>query len=295
MKIFASCHNHSCFSDAEYSPEQLVKLAVREGHGGIILTDHDTVSGTYFTNKAARQAGLKSILGCEFSTYHGSLGVHLLGFDFNPENKKMAELLARCSGIQTERSRLMFEWGIQRGTLRDGITWQQVRDEFPYNDYLCNNQVFVAMKKHGIYRHEEYNEFLMKNFSHSLGLDEKIREITGYGYRDISTEQVVKTIIEAGGVAVVAHPGGAGHKKAISEFLEIGIMGFETRHPMLTGEEHLFYEQLCEEKALYKMGGSDHSGVLGGNLEHGDKFICPYEMSGILEEDFMRIYERKLG
>ena len=117
MKIFASCHNHSCFSDAEYSPERMVELAAAEGHGGIILTDHDTVRGTYFMNKAARRAGLKSILGCEFSTYHGSLGVHLLGFDFNPDNAEMKALLAKCSGIQTGRSRLMFEWGIGRGTV----------------------------------------------------------------------------------------------------------------------------------------------------------------------------------
>ena len=295
MKIFASCHNHSCFSDAEYSPEKLVELAVGEGHGGIILTDHDTVSGTYFTDKAARKAGLKSILGCEFTTYHGGLGVHLLGFDFNPNNKKMKELLAEGSGIQTGRSELLFNWGIERGTLRGGITWQQVRDEFPYNDYICNNQVFVAMKKHGIYSHEEYTDFLMTNFSYRLGLEDRVRQTLGRSYRDISTERVVKTILEAGGVPVVAHPHGEGHKEAISEFLDMGVLGFETRHPDLTREEHLFYERLCKEKGLYKMGGCDHSGVLGGNIEHGEQYVCDYEMSGILEEDFMRIYERKLG
>ena len=53
-RVFACCHNHSCFSDAEYTPEHIVELAHGMGHGGIILTDHDTVSGTYFTNKAAR-------------------------------------------------------------------------------------------------------------------------------------------------------------------------------------------------------------------------------------------------
>ena len=69
-KIFASCHNHSTFSDGEYSPEKLAEIAKSEGHGGIILTDHDTVRGTYFVNKEARRLGLKSILGCEFSTFH---------------------------------------------------------------------------------------------------------------------------------------------------------------------------------------------------------------------------------
>ena len=295
MKIFASCHNHSCFSDAEYTPERLVELAVAEGHGGIILTDHDTVRGTYFTNKAARRAGLKSILGCEFSTYHGSLGVHLLGFDFNPDNAEMKELLARGSGIQTGRSRLLFEWGIERGTLRDGITWQDVLDDHPYNDYICNNQVFETMKKAGIYEHREYTDFLMKNFSYRLGYEDRVREELGISYRDISTEQVVKTIIAAGGVAVVAHPAGEKHRALVNEFLDMGVRGFETRHPDLSEDDHLFYEALCEEKGLYKMGGCDHSGVLGGNIEHDPKFNCAYEMSGILEKDFMKIYERKLG
>jgi len=32
-----------------------------------------------------------------------------------------------------------------------------------------------------------------------------------------------------------------------------------------------------------------------GFLEFGDDYYCPEELSGILEEDFMKIYERKLG
>ena len=77
--LFASCHNHSTFSDGVYTPERLVALAKGLGHGGIILTDHDTVRGTYFLQKEARKQGLLSLLGCEFSTLHKGVGVHLLG------------------------------------------------------------------------------------------------------------------------------------------------------------------------------------------------------------------------
>ncbi len=63
--MFACCHNHSCYSDAAYSPEKLAELAHDLGHGGIILTDHDTVAVTCFMDKAARKLGMKSILGCE--------------------------------------------------------------------------------------------------------------------------------------------------------------------------------------------------------------------------------------
>ena len=292
-RIFASCHNHSVFSDGDYTPEHMVRMAYSIGHGGYILTDHDTVKGTYFAEKEARKWGLKAILGCEFSTYHNGSGVHLLGFDFNPDNKLMKELLDFGSSIQTSRSRLMFEWGQERGTLRSGCTWQDVLDDFPYNDYICNNQVFAAMKKRGIYQHSEYSEFLMNNFSHKLGLEDKVYEATGKSYKQVDTERVVKTILAAGGVPVVAHP--HGRQSMTDDFLKMGVMGFETRHPDLNRADFEYYEALCEERGLYKMGGMDHSGVLGGNMEHSVNFTCEYEMSGVLEEDFMKIYERRLG
>ena len=299
IKIFACCHNHSCYSDAVYSPEKLAELAHGLGHGGIILTDHDTVAGTYFMNKAARKLGMKSILGCEFTTYFGKLGVHLLGFDFNPENKKMKELLAYGSSVQTSRTEVLFNWGLERGTLRDGITWQDVRDDNPYNDYLCCDQVFETMVKKGIYKREEYEEFRAPNFSYNLGLEGAVAEVTGKSYRNINTEDVVKAVLEAGGVPVVAHP----HlmQDYVNDFLKMGVMGFETRHGDLwegrhgIKGEHEFFEQVCEENKLYKMGGSDHSGILGGNLHLGEGYNIPECHTGISEEDFMNIYERKLG
>lgn len=301
MKIFASCHNHSCFSDAYYTPEELVQIAHDLGHGGIILTDHDTVSGTYFINKAARKLGMKSILGCEFSTYHNGVSIHLLGFDFNPDQADMKRLLEYCPSIQTSRSEVMFRLGLERGTLREGVTWQEVRDAFPYNDYICNNQVFEVMVAKGIYKREEYEElFLKPNFSSKLGLRDYIKEVTGKSYENIKTEDVIRVIRKAGGVPIIAHPAGKEH--IAQELIDLGVMGFETRHSVFRpernrgGEEsRLFFENLCNEKGLYKMGGSDHEGILGGNLEYGDQYACPEELSGILEEDFMKIYERKLG
>ncbi len=291
FKPFASCHNHSCYSDAEYSPEKLCELANELGHGGIIITDHDTVKGTYFANKAARKLGMKSILGCEFSTYHGDLGVHLLGFDFNPDNKSIKELLAYGSGVQTSRTEVLFYMGIERGTLRGGLKWNDVLDDFPYNDYFCNDQVFRSMVKRGIYTEEEYDIFRMPNFSYNLGLEDIVYEKTGKSYKEIDTEKAVNIIKEAGGVPIVAHPGG--FIKYADDFLKMGVMGFETRFPGVKPQEFDFFEQLCDEKGFYKMGGSDHSGILGG--PGGDDLPCPPEHSGIDEENFMKIYERKLG
>lgn len=296
--VFACCHNHSCFSDAEYSPEKIVELAHGLGHGGIILTDHDTIRGSYFANKAARKLGMKNILGCEFTTYYGKLGIHLLGFDFNPDNAKMKELLAKGSGVQTSRTEVLAQMGIERGTLRDGWSWQDVLDDHPYNDYICVDQVFVTLVKKGIYKQEEYNEFHSKNFSYRLGLEDAVFEKTGKSYRQIDTESVVKTILEAGGVPVVAHP--VGLRERAGEFINMGVLGFEVRHPDLwdkyAAPGHVeFFDELCTERGLYKMGGGDHSGILGGNLDRGEEFHIPDFYTGINEEEFMKLYERRLG
>lgn len=89
MVMYSNAHLHSTFSDGAYSPKALVEIGKSLGHKAMILTDHDTVRGTYFMHRAARRAGMRSILGCEFST-RGPEGceIHLLGFDFNPDNKK---------------------------------------------------------------------------------------------------------------------------------------------------------------------------------------------------------------
>ncbi len=293
VKIFASCHNHSTFSDADYTPEKLVELAAELGHGGFILTDHDTVSGTYFVNKRARELGLKSILGCEFSTYHNGVGTHLLGFDFNPDNQRIKEILSYCSGIQTERSEILFKWGLEDGSLREGLSWQDVLDDNPYNTYICNNQIFRSYEKRGIYKHEEYEEFFRNNFRWGTKDEAKIAETIGKSYKEIHTEDVVKAILNAGGVPIIAHPHGL--QRFVGDFLSMGVKGFETRHPDLTDEECDFFAGVCEEKNLYQMGGSDHSGILGGNLDFGEEYVCPDYKSGITEENFMKIYERKLG
>ena len=293
--LFANCHNHSTFSDGVWSPEELVDLAVKVGHKALILTDHDTVRGTYFLAKAARRAGLLSLLGCEFGTV-GPAGenVHLLGFDFNPDNQKMKELLAYTSGRQTTRSHLMFDFGLERGKLRGGITWQDVLDDHPYHDYFCNNQVFVSMVKRGIYQKTEYNEFYCGSFATHKDPAVKAMIKEKLKMPAPAMTDVIDIIKDAGGVPVVAHPNGFVGKAA--EWVEqYGVMGFEVIHPDLTAEESVFFDRFCDERHLYKMGGTDHSSLLGGFYTTMPEHDLPPECGYVRESDFMKLYRREFG
>lgn len=291
---FASCHNHSTFSDALYTPEQLVELAAEAGYGGIILTDHDTVRGTYFLQKAARRAGLLSLLGCEFSTRSPEgENVHLLGFDFNPDNKRMKELLAYTSSRQTTRSHLLFDFGLARGTLREGLTWQEVLDDHPYNDYFCNNQVFATMVKRGIYAPEEYGDFFYASFSVGHNPEARAMLKEKLHLPEPRMTEVIEIIRHAGGVPVVAHP--HGFAKYAEAWLSLGVLGFETVHPDLDAEDMAFFDRFCGEHHLYKMGGSDHSSLLGGYTETIPQHDLPLTCGYTTEEYFMKLYRREMG
>ena len=288
--LFANCHFHSTFSDGVYTPERLVELAKGLGHRALILTDHDTIRGCYYLNRAARKAGLLSLMGCEFSTKNA----HIVGVDFDPYTKKMSELLQYVSAKQTTRSKWLFERGLESGTLRPGITWQEVLDFHPHNDYFCNNQVFDAMVARGIYRYEEYPEFFKNTFGRKK--DEPNREAqickeTGYYTPD--AERVIDAILDAGGIPIVAHP--ARKSELADEFLRLGAKGFETRHPHLPEEDALFFTAYCKEHNLYQSGGTDHSSVLGGLADRMPNEDYPPESGYVTEEHFMKMYRRELG
>ena len=169
---FANTHMHSTYSDGVWTPEELIELGKQIGHKAMILTDHDTVTGYYRFQKAARKAGILTMIGTEFGCTCSFGRLHLVAVDFNPEDQGIRALLAHNAGLQCERSRRMFERGLERGTLRPGVTWQEVLDTFPDHDYFCNNTVFEVMVQKGIYKKEEYNDFCINNFREPLKCDD---------------------------------------------------------------------------------------------------------------------------
>ena len=248
--------------------------------------------------EAADRYGLKTIIGVELSTFHhfadGKFyGVHLCGFDFDPDHPALRDFIPFCASIQTDRSKLLFEWGKENGTLRDGIDWTDICNDHPHHDYICNNEIFASYMKRGIYRYDEYEDFFKAGFCHISEREARIEAITGKSYRQVLTEEAVRRVREAGGVAVVAHP--RGYSRYAEELLGIGVMGFETRHSMINETDREFFENFCRAHNLYELGGSDHENVLGGLLSFSDEYSSSYDQSGVDEEAFDCLLNRRLG
>lgn len=288
--MFANMHNHSTFSDGVYTPEQLAKMARETGHMAFVLTDHDTVQGTYFMQKAARKEGLLTMLGCEFTSTEFGQGFHLLGYDFNPDEPGIRKHLERGAGKELRRTELLLQWAQEKGHCLE-VTWKEVRETYPYNDYLCNNHIFNILVAKGALKKEQYFEFFDPDFKWNPVTQAKIDEILQIP--PLSTKVIIASIREAGGVPVLAHP----HKQLqyVPELVEAGLMGIECNHPGLTAEEKTLAHRLADRYNLYHTGGTDHSSVLGGYEHLNSAHKCDFENNTASEEDFMMLYRRVLG
>ncbi len=108
-----------------------------------------------------------------------------------------------------------------------------------------------------------------------------------------STKEVIAAIRKAGGVPVLAHP--HNQLQYIPDLVEAGLMGIETNHPDLTDEEVQQARELANRLGLYKTGGTDHHGVLGGYEWMNPKIACELPGNSADERSFMELYHRVLG
>ena len=208
----------------------------------------------------------------------------------------MKALLHYGAQKQIKRTELMFHAAQESGTLKKGVRWQEILDAFPFNDYICNNQVFEVYLQKGIYTLAEYDDFCRDNFSYSLPSSKMAKE--QINMPSPATADVVEIIKRAGGVPIVAHPCEPPLTDEADALLKMGVMGFEVIYPTMTAAEIAFFDAFCDEYRLYKCGGTDHQGVLGGYMErcpNDPSYVIDPMTGGMTEEDFMKLYKRGLG
>ena len=81
---FSDLHCHSCYSDGELTPEQLLKGASEAGVSVFAITDHDTVAGIGELRAAAGSVAnaVQSVSGIEMTCQWGRNLVHIVGLGF---------------------------------------------------------------------------------------------------------------------------------------------------------------------------------------------------------------------
>ena len=278
---YANCHLHSTFSDAQFTPEQLVLIGKSLGYRALVLTDHETDGGSRHFMDYARQEGIFSVSGIEFNGLEGRENLHLVALDFDMDDPGLRELVKERCHLKAERTRKCVERGLKMGFIY-GITWNDVLDYAEEGSWICTDTVISTMKaKRAVDSNYDWAYFRKEGF--------RSPEAVSFIPPLTSAERVIRVIRKAGGVAALAHP----YKQTqyVPRLVEYGLNGIEVSHPDLYENTAYLALQAADTYNLYHCGGTDHTGPMSGC---GGKLAIPV-FNGITEEEYTCLTERRLG
>jgi predicted metal-dependent phosphoesterase TrpH len=258
-------HFHSHYSDGIYSPKELVARASQFGFKVLSLTDHDVVAGIEEIQSEGKSLGIKLISGIEFYSNYRGKHLHILGYNFDFKNKKLLTTLEEVQARHKEQVKVcgqkLGEMGfiidIEKifaspskyvglghfiGQLRDNEkNWQKVTREMEIQE----GEIVTLPEIVRFYFYPKEGPLLLE--------------------AELPADEVISLIKDAGGIAILAHPGQhlSWHDEAIiKELKNMGIVGLEaiSSHHDWAGMEH--WQKLAKKYKLLITCGSDYHGDL---------------------------------
>ena len=125
---YANLHLHSTYSDAQFTPSQLVLIGKSLGYRALALTDHETDGGVKeFMRSAKAQGGIDVISGVEFYGKYDGVSFHLVALDYDMDNPEFRAFVKERVDTYTEYTRKCVEFGIEREllTVLPGMTFKR--------------------------------------------------------------------------------------------------------------------------------------------------------------------------
>lgn len=249
----ADLHIHTTASDGTWTPEEVVAQVRAAGIGLFAVADHDTLEGALAVADLLRHTpdAPAFLLSVEISTALNGTLVHILGYGVRPDDPALGALL------RANRERL--EW-INEETLR-----RMARAGYP-----------VDLEAYAAYPNDpRRGGWKGLNFLIDSGLCRDVRDFFERIFVDPirppmpdfpHPAEAIARIREAGGVPVLAHPGGSLRglgpiEEALAPFLDFGIAGVECHTPYHSPETTARCRAFCARHGLLVTGGSDCHGA----------------------------------
>ena len=244
-------HAHSRESDGTGAPGDVVRAAAAAGLGAIALTDHDTTTGWAEAADAAREAGVVLVPGVEFSSQLEHASVHVLGYLLDPDAEAFLGERERIRVERVTRAERMVE-AIGRDY---PLTWRQVQEHAAPGATIGRPHIADALVTLGVVP------------DRSAAFEGLLHWQGGYyrPHRAPHPVDAIRIIAEAGGVSVLAHPGGRGRAVlragALGELVDAGLAGLEVRHRDNDAADRALLARESERLGLLVTGSSDYHGT----------------------------------
>ena len=244
-------HVHSTCSDGALSVPDLLERALAADIQTIALTDHDTIKGVetareWLSNNS--EASLQLISGTELSCVWQGVTIHVVGLNFDVQNTLLESYLQGLDYARSERAELIASRLEKQG----------------FKGALAGAQAIAGEAQLG---RPHFARWLV-DAGHCDSMNAAFKRWLGRGkLGDVkvfwpSLEEAVDVVVNAGGVAVLAHPQHYGMtraklKRLVLAFAQAGGSALE----LPLGRDHadiaLYVRRLLNECELSVSLGSD--------------------------------------
>ncbi|MGO8830461.1 MAG: PHP domain-containing protein [Steroidobacteraceae bacterium] len=230
-------HTHSFCSDGSLSPAELVQRATAAGVDVMALTDHDTIAGLEQAQAAAGRCGMRLVPGVEISASWRSQAIHVLGLWIDPAAVRLRKML----DSQADRRRLRMR-RICAALSKLG---------------LPGSALLAAVEAHPGLPTRSHLAGALVAGGHVSRTDDAFRRYLGAGRAaHVAADwpplaQVVAWIVEAGGIASLAHPAryalsSGGRRQLLADFVAAGGGALE----VVTGGNGAQHSEACAVLAV---------------------------------------------
>ena len=269
----ADLHCHSVVSDGTLTPEALASRAHANGVQAWSLTDHDEISGQERAKKAAEDLGMQYISGVEISVTWCSQTVHIVGLGIDYTNAALIEGLYQTRNGRTKRAQ---EIAAQLDQIGIKNAYEGAL-QFVGNPELVSRTHFARfLVDSGVCK--DTNEV----FANYL-----IEGKPGYvGHEWANLTDAVNWITQAGGIAVIAHPGRYNYTslqldELYGQFKDIGGRGIEVVTGSHTKDEYKTFAKVALQHGFLASRGSDFHSPTESHVDLGTLPNLPSQLQPV--------------
>ncbi|MDD2371695.1 MAG: phosphatase [Firmicutes bacterium] len=272
MKIDLHCHSH--FSDGSATFEQIVEILTVENIKHFSITDHDFYGGEL--NAFFLPEKLTNYRGIEISAkdYQNNKKVHLLGYEFDPNHKRLKEYTEYYFNLRKENSTKIIRRLISEG-------YKIELDDF---ENRINNNLPI------------YKQHIMEKLI-KAGYTDRIYGQLYHDFREQGIFQELKYISYQEGLSLLkdieakiflAHPAIYENWDIIPILVNLGLEGIEVYHKRHNQNDILLALEYADKYNLLVSGGSDYHGSYSSLPNH-----LGVEVPDIYVEKFIKAIKNK--
>ncbi len=274
-ELKADLHLHSDASDGKLPPYEVIQRAKKLGLSAVSVTDHDSVDGVEKAVEAGEINDMFVIPGVEMSAYlynksgNTEYEMHILGYFIDINCPVLQEKLQWLRDIRVQRVRKIADKLAQCDILIDA-------EKIISENYSTVGRLHVALELIDMGVCKTVNEV----FDTYLGTGKP-----AYIPKEkLSAENTIDFLHQAGGCAVLAHPGiEKGTVEIVDELIKAGLDGVEVHYPEHDAETEAYWMGFAQENDLIITGGSDFHGEGTNNVEIGQDGITFVEVCQLLD------------